>query len=518
MLLRVIWVLLFATAAFAANLSPVQSTLDAKENELEALNAKYWLNQYQIEQGIAGVSNQEVEARIRQVVNDPAFLKQLEGARFSDPIWQRRRLLFLAAARDSQISTDAGLVKIIESIRKDSSALRYTIGGKQLDRPELDNVLGHEADRDLRREAWYAKADHTKLMGDRLRQAMKLRNQLAQRYTGQSYPDFMLQRRATDRASVLRWYEQIRSATQPEYLELLARVKKDLGVETVEAWDLEYYFSTLTPGIEAKMKAESTWEQTTRVPAVLGFDFKKLPVEVKITDITFGGYTMPIWYGKEIKMLVSNHQGVLFVDTMLHEAGHALHFSFVREPSYILRENYPPPMDEGLGQTLSLMLFRPEISTTIYGLSPEDSKALVERRRLQSNYDLRVLMLHSEFELEAYNNPDQDLTAVHDRICSKYLNVDCHGAAIWGYVPFYFAVPVYEQNYVLGEMFGYQVHHTLDRKFGRVWGAEAGNYLHDKFLVRGGSLTLDQIMLEGTGEKLTADYLIRALKARPKSD
>jgi hypothetical protein len=137
---------------------------------------------------------------------------------------------------------------------------------------------------------------------------------------------------------------------------------------------------------------------------------------------------------------------------------------------------------------------------------------------LQSNYDLRVLMLHSEFELEAYNNPDQDLTMVHDRICTKYLDVDCHGAAIWGYVPFYFAVPVYEQNYVLAEMFGYQVHHTLDQKFGRVWGQEAGNYLHDKFLVRGGRLTLDQIMLEGTGEKLTADYLIRALKAKPKSD
>lgn len=493
----------------------IRTTLDAKEQELEDLNARYWLNQYQIEQGNANVSNQSVDARIREVVNDPSFLKTLEAAHFSDPIWQRRQQLYLEAARDSQISTDAELSKIIESIRKDSSALRYSIGGKKLDRPELDNVLGHDPDRTLRREAWFAKAEHTKLTGDRLRQAMKLGNQLAQRYAGQSYADFMLHRRATDRASVLRWYELIRTATEPEYRELLSRMKKDLGVKELEPWDLEYYFSTMTPEIEDKMKAEGTWEQTTKVAEVLGFDFKKLPLQVKITDITFGGYTMPIRYGKQIKMLVSNHKGVLFVDTMLHESGHALHFSFVQEPSYTLRENYPPPMDEGLGQVMSLMLFRPEISTTIYGLSQKQAQAFIERRRLQSNYDLRVLMMHSEFELEAYSNPDQDLTSLHDRICIKYLDVDCHHAAIWGYVPFYFAVPVYEQNYVLGEMFAYQVHHTLDQKFGRQWGPEAGAYLHDKFFIRGGSHTLDEIMLEGTGEKLTADYLIRALKTRP---
>jgi hypothetical protein len=66
-------------------------------------------------------------------------------------------------------------------------------------------------------------------------------------------------------------------------------------------------------------------------------------------------------------------------------------------------------------------------------------------------------------------------------------------------------------------MFAYQVHHTLDQKFGQVWSHEAGAYLHDKFLIRGGSLTLDQIMREGTGEILTARYLIAALKAAPGS-
>jgi oligoendopeptidase F len=214
-------------------------------------------------------------------------------------------------------------------------------------------------------------------------------------------------------------------------------------------------------------------------------------------------------------MLVSKHKGVRFTDTILHESGHALHFSFVQEPSFILRDNYPPPMDEGLGQTMSLMLFRPEISTTVYGLSEDEGRALLQRRRLESNYSLRVLMVQSEFELEAYANPDQNLTAAYDHICSKYLDVDCHRSDIWGYDPYYAAIPLYEQNYVLAEMFAYQVHHTLDQRFGREWGHDSGTYLHDKFLTRGGMLTLDEIMQQGTGEKLTAGYLVKALKAEP---
>ena len=491
----------------------VEHTLDRKEQELERLYATYWQIQYRLEQGDTSVTDQKVERKLRAVFNDPPFLDMLKAAHFTDPILQRRRQLFLEAAADSQISTNAELAALVESIRKADSATRYHVGGKVLDRPELDNVLGHSADRNTRKEAWFAEADLTRVTGDRIRQLMKLRDQLGPRYGNAQFSDLMLERRATNRRDLANWFARIRTATEPEYRALLARMQRELRVEKVEPWDLQYYFSTLTPTLENKFGFDGAWERTTKVAGRLGFDFGRLPVDVKITDITFGGYTMPIWYGKEIKMLVSKHTGLLFADTILHESGHALHFSFVQEPTFILKDNYPPPMDEGLGQTMSLMLFRPEIATSVYGLSSDEAHALRERRRLESNYSMRALMVQSEFELEAYDNPDQDFDVLYDRICSKYLDVDCHRSRNWGYDPFLAAIPIYEQNYVLAEMFAYQIHHTLDLKFGSDWGQQAGSYLHDKFLICGGSLTLDQIMRQGTGEGLTAEYLITALKA-----
>ena len=493
----------------------VEHTLDRKEQELEQLYAAYWQIQYQLELGDTKVSDKEIEGKLRDVINDPAFLETLKAARFTDPILQRRRQLFLEVAADLQISTDAELATRVESIRKDGSAIRYKVDGKMLDRPQLDNILAHSPDRNLRRQAWYAQADLTTLTGDRIREVIRMRNELGERHAGQKFSDFMLQRRGTNRRDLSNWFEQIKTSTEPEYQAVLSRMQRELRVEKIEPWDLQYYFSTLTPELENRFGFDGAWERTAKVASLLGFEFSRLPVDVKIADITFGGYTMPIWYGREIKLLVSKHSGILFADTILHESGHALHFSFVQEPTFILKDNYPPPMDEGLGQTMSLMLFRPEISTTVYGLSIEEARALRERRRLETNYSMRALMVQSEFELEAYDNPDQELDDLYDRVCSKYLDVDCHRSRTWGYDPYFAAIPIYEQSYVLAEMFAYQIHHSMDQKFGRNWGRQGGSYLHDKFLIRGGSLTLDQIMQQGTGEGLTARYLITALKAKP---
>jgi hypothetical protein len=193
----------------------VEHTLDRKEQELEQLYAAYWQIQYQLELGDTKASDKEVEGKLRDVINDPAFLETLKAARFTDPILRRRRQLFLEVAADLQISTNAELATRVESIRKDGSAIRYKVGGKLLDRPELDNVLGRSADRDLRRQAWYAQADLTKLTGDRIREVIKMRNELGDRYAGQKFSNFMLQRRATNRRDLSNWFEQIKTSTEP---------------------------------------------------------------------------------------------------------------------------------------------------------------------------------------------------------------------------------------------------------------------------------------------------------------
>ncbi|MGH9603176.1 MAG: hypothetical protein ACRD24_12400, partial [Terriglobales bacterium] len=361
--------------------------------------------------------------------------------------------------------------------------------------------------------AWMAQEQITALTGARVRNAMKMRKALARRHAGREFADFMLERKQTDRRRVLDWFEQIRRETDGEFRELQARMRRELKVERLEPWDMDYYGSTLTGDWEEKLlKPEEGWATVKKVAAALGLDLERPGLDVVIADITFGGATYPIYYGKEARIVMNKYTGVRFADTLLHESGHGLHFTMMNEPSFLLRANYAEPYGEGLGDVMSLLLYREQFATGYFGLSQEQFRALRERCRLRALVSLRETIADSLFEFAAYENPDQDLAPLYNRIYSEWLGVDMHGASTWAFDPFYSSGPFYLQSYVLSEMVATQVHHALEQHFGEKWGPEAGVYLRDHFYTRGGRMPLDEIMREGTGEPLTARYLIEAMK------
>ncbi len=506
--------LLLSSAAFAAD--SIQAELGRREKQLEQLSAEYWRTEYRIAQGEKDVSSLDVQRRMREVVADEKFLERLKAANFKGPVLQRRRQLFMEEAMATKISSDPELAKLVEEITRDEADMRYQVGGRALPRSELRNLMGHESDRELRHKAWDAMAQLTAKTGERIRKAMKMRIELAQKHTGRRFADFMLERKGIEsRARLMQWFEEIGRETDPAYRRLLDQIKTTLKVEKVEPWDLSYYFSTMTGDFEEKaFVPEKAWGQILKAAAPLGYDFKRPPVDVKITEITFGGGTYPILYQREVKILINKYKGLRFVDTLFHEAGHALHYSFNNEPSFILQTNYPEPLDEGVGQVMALMLYRPEVAGNVFGLTPQQVEVINERYRLQSLYDLRETIADSMFEFEAYANPDQDLNKLYNRIYSRYLGVEVpeDAPSAWAFDPFYASGPIYLQSYVVAEMVGRQIHHALDERFGKRWDKNAGKYLREKFFSRGGRFKLDEIMQQGTGKPLTAGYLIEALK------
>lgn len=506
--------LLLLLVASASSSDSVEAQLNAREEKLEQLYAEYWRTSYRIDQGESQLSTLPLKKRIRALVSDAVFLRRLQAAKLTDPVLARRRELFLREAVYTNIFADPRLAALVESMSRDEDALRYRVGSQRMTRAELNNALAHSPDRELRRRCWEARSQITALTGRRIQRAMKMRLALARRYAHRPFPEFMLEYKGIgSRQALLASFEQIRTKTEVPYRQLLERIRKDLTVDKVEPWDLDYFFSTLTGDFEQKLFVpEQTWQQIKRLAASLGYDFDRLPFDVKITDITFGGGTYPIVYGKEARILVNRYTGLRFTDTLLHESGHGLHYSFLNEPSYILRSSSPEPFDEGTGQIMALMLYRTEVATRYFGLSPEQARRVQERYRLKDLYDLRDTIADSVFEFEAYANPDQDLDALYNRTYSRYLGVDMHGTRTWAFDPFYSSGPIYLQSYVLAEMVGWQVHHALDEKFGREWDPRAGAYLREKFFSRGGLLTLDQIMQEGTGEPLNPKYMIESLK------
>jgi oligoendopeptidase F len=416
--------------------------------------------------------------------------------------------------------TDARLAKLVEDMGNDEGDIVYELDGRKLKRSELNNLIAHEPDRERRRKAWLARAKNNEVVGTRITEAMKLRKGLAQKFAKRDYVDFMLERKGVpERSRLVPIFQRFLDETEAEYQKLLARMRRTLKVEKVEPWDIEYFFSTLVGNFEAKkFPRDDAWPRIKELSKSLGFDFDKLPVDTVIAEITFGGGTYPILYGKEVRILINKYDGIRFTDTLLHEAGHALHYALMEDPTFILRGSSSEPFDEGCGQIMALLLYRKDIAQKFFGLTAKDHAAIAERYRLRTLMDTRDTIAEATFEYAAYQNPEQDLAALYNRIYTAHTGFEMHGAPVWAFNPFFSTGPIYIQSYAIAEMAAQQIHASIDAWKGKsAWDAEVGDYLRRYYFSISGRKTLDEILKLGTDQELNPEYLIAyALGKKPK--
>ena len=507
--------LVLLSANVADSHTGVAAGLDAREKRLESLYADYWRTEYKIAMGEQNLSSRPIQEQIRAVVADDNFLRDLDRTNFSDRILKTRRKLFLNEAVYTRITNDPVLTAVVEQITQQENAIRYEVGGRQLTRPELSDLLAHNPDRKLREEAWQATSQIAVVNGEHIQNAIKLRNQLAGKYSAELFSTFMLHRKGLEVLKLFEWFDQIWEKTEPEYQRLLERMRRELGVAKIEPWDLEFYFSNFTNEFESeKFSTQDGWTKAKQLTATLGYNLD--PVEMHVADLSFGGAAYPVLYGREVKILANRYSGIYFYDRLLHATGHALHYQMMTEPSFLLRNNYAEPTDEGMAQVITLMLYRPEVNTRLFALTPDQASVVEETYRLKMLFNLRNTIADSLSEFEAYADPDQDPSAVYNHTHAKYLGVDMHDAAVWAFNPMYGSDPIYLQSFVVGEMVAHQIQHKTDQKFGTNWGKKAGEYLKIRFYSRGAEQSLDGLMQSGTGEPLTPRYLIEFLQSSPE--
>jgi hypothetical protein len=508
------WVLLLAVLAPNARavVPDVAAQLDAREAKLETLYADYWRTEYRIALGDQGVSSRPIQEQIRAVFSDEAFLRDLQKATISDPVLAKRRKLFLNEATYTKITNDPALTALVERITQQESTVRYKVGTRELTRAEITDLLAHNPDRALREQAWRATAQITATNGPRIRAAIKLRNDLASKNSDELFSIFLLHRKGLEVQQLFTWFDEIKEETELEYQRLLGRMRQDLGVEKIEPWDLEFYFTNFTHDVEAqKFPIEAGWDKAKVLAAQLGYNLN--PVEMHIADLGFAGAAYPIVYGKEVKVLANKYSGLFFYDRLFHATGHALHYQMIDEPSFLLRANYAEPMDEGMAQLFTLQLYRPEVNEKLIGLTQQEAQKIAGTYRMKLLFEVRNTIADSLSEFEAYGDTDQDPAAVYNRIHTQYLGVDMHDTPVWAFNPMYGSDPIYLQSFVVGEMIAHQIERKTDHDFGRVWDTRAGDALRKSFYSRGAQSTIDHFMRNGTGEALTPQYLIRFLRA-----
>lgn len=231
----------------------------------------------------------------------------------------------------------------------------------------------------------------------------------------------------------------------------------------------------------------------------------------------------------DVRMLLNIRPNVYWMDTMLHETGHAVYYKYIdRSMNWTLREA------AHIFTTEAVAMFFGALSKNIpwlteYLKAPKArvkklEKAIIEQRIREQLIFARWTLVMFNFEKALYENPDQDLNKLWWDLVEKYQFLKRpvkRNKADWASKPHFTIAPVYYHNYLMGELFAAQLRATFAKTMGHKGHPgqidynkkkEVGKFMKEKLFASGMKLHWGAFVKSATGEELSSRFFAEEVK------
>ena len=498
--------------------------------------------------------NNQLKIEIRQIYSNKEEFSQLKKWRdedsIKDPILKRQLEKLYFSYLENQIDP-ALLKKMVDldtKIQQDFNIFRGDIDGKKVTNSDITLILTTENDSKIREKAWRASKQVGSVIKDDLINLIKLRNQAAKLVGFENYHTFSI----TIAEQNVKDLDAIFLTLEKEIREPFARLKKELD----EILAARY---KITPQEIRPWHYHDPFFQRTPLVYELNFDsyYKKEDV-VKLAQTFYEGIGLPVQgilsrsdlYEKEnkyphaysqdmnrhgdVRILCNTVNDEQWMETMLHELGHAL-YSENHDPAepYLLRDAAHIFTTEGIAMFFGRLSRNATWMQTMLHL-PEDQRQEIEKvswkyTQFQQLLFARWAMVMYSFEKELYANPDQDLNPLWWQLVKKYQLVeapDNPSGTEWASKIHLSSAPCYYHNYMLGELFASQLQNYVsqhviqspaEKGFNIIGKKEVGEFLKKTIFAPGAKYPWNDMIQRALGENLTPKYFIEQFVNEKKS-
>jgi len=230
-------------------------------------------------------------------------------------------------------------------------------------------------------------------------------------------------------------------------------------------------------------------------------------------------------YPYDVRVLANIRDGAYWMNTMLHEFGHAVYDKYINPAlPYLLRTIAHINSTEAIALMMGSLADDPGWLSSVAGVSKEeiasDLGELARRRRDEGLVFTRWALVMYRFEKVLYENPDrEDLNDLWWDVVERTQLVERppgrEGEPDWAAKLHVALAPVYYHNYVLGNLTAAQLRHHLEKDIagGPFYESEiAGRYLQEAFFGPGARDDWKTTVLRTTGEELNPDYFVKSLR------
>jgi peptidyl-dipeptidase A len=516
------------------------STLEERIANLETeFHEAYWSSQVS-----ATAENErrraDLELQLRDLKGDPEALKAVEhalGEELHDPILRRQlevlRLSLTANQMDAQKRSQ--IVEISSSVESDFATHRSTVDGKSLTENEIEDLLKHSEDQELRRRAWEASKEIGAVVAGRVRELARLRNAAALDLGFGDFYSMALELQELSQDWLFELFAEVEKLTDDPFrawkAELDEQLRRRFQTDALYPWHYSDPFFQQLPvdgrvSLDEHLNDADASELAQRTFESWGIDISgvlsKSDLYPRLNKSQHAFCLDVDRSTTDVRILANIVPGERWVEIMLHESGHAAYdVSIDARLPYFLRRPAHTFVTEAAAILSGRLARDPRWLADVARLPTEEVSLLepeLERAgRAQMLLFVRWALVVSHFERDLYRDPESDLDARWWELVEHFQLLTAppdRAAPDWASKIHVATAPAYYQNYLLGEMLASQLRRTCEREFGGFVGVQAaGSLLTERLFHPGTLLRWDSLIEEATGRSLAPEDFVADIAA-----
>jgi len=481
------------------------------------------------------------ELALRELLADPDVFAEIRARRADtslDASVTRRLDLLHDAFIAHQVPADVRreLVALETKVESTFNNFRGTIDGRRVDDNEILEVLRTSDDGPERRKAWEAAKSIGPEVADDVRALARLRNQAARDLGYRDHFALALATSELDEARLFATLDEVADATAAPFaawkaeLDTTVARRFDVAVTDLRPWHLDDPFFQAPPAAGAVSLDHLFDDADLEALTLRTYDGLGLDVRPVLTHSDLyardgksqHAFCIDVDRDGDVRVLCNVEPSERWMDTMLHEFGHAVYDRECdRALPWLLRGPAHALTTEGVAMLMGRLPRRPEWLTRVATIDDGEVDALrdqlADAQRAALLVFARWVLVMTNFERALYADPDADLDVLWWDLVERYQLVrrpEGRRAPDWAAKIHLAVVPVYYQNYLYGELFASQLETAITRRAGGfVDHREAGRFLADAVFAPGAAHRWDRLIERATGEPLTAAHLAADLAA-----
>ena len=473
-----------------------------------------------------------------------------------DELLLRQAKLMDNGMRANQISPDLinKMTELEIEIQSQFVKFRATVGGKPMADNDLKRILKESDDVALRQEAWEASKQIGLQVADTVRKLAHTRNEAARQAGFRNYYTMRLETDELSEAEVFGLFDELKRGIDPAWQAYKAQLDSGLAqrfnisIEDLRPWHYgDPFFQEPQPSdvnLDAHFADKDLEKLTLEYFGDIGLEVGDI---LERSDL----YERPgkeqhafcthIDRGGDVRVLCNNRPNAQWMETMLHEFGHAVYDKYLdMSLPYLLRDPAHTLTTEAVailsGDLVNEAAWLAKYAGVDKAAAQHLEAKLSEAKRTSRLIFARWVFVMVHFERALYEDPDRDLNTLWWDLVERFQNVtrpDCFSPlplgeglgvradaaerADWAAKIHIGIAPVYYHNYLMGAMIAAQLrdhmlHHVVAGSHeAYVSDKRIGEYMVTRLFQPGATRDWRGWLHHATGVALTADAYAKRL-------